>query len=211
MCAKDFAQGLVEEVRGTMVGFAGTTLVGIYASHELGFGMLWKFLGNMHGEAVFALGVDDVDGLVLTDEHALIADLSTHLSIEGSAIENYLIVGLLLLHDLAVAKDVALVLGEIPTNELRLCNRIAGHGLPVVGFNLGSTACTFLLLLHLYVEASLVDGEAVFAADELGEVEGETVGVEEGEGLHTIYFCSAGGLRLVHDTVEKLDASLKGA
>ena len=56
---------------------------------------------------------------------------------------------------------------------------------PVAVLDGGGVAGALLLLLHLDVERSLVDGEAVLAADELCQVEGETVGVEQTESLLT--------------------------
>ena len=60
------------------------------------------------------------------------------------------------------------------------------NGHPVAVFHGGGVAGTLLLLLHLDVELLLIDGKAVLTADELREVEGETVGVEEAEGLDAV-------------------------
>ena len=117
VCAEHFAQGLVEEVRGAMVGFAGAALVGVDTCHELCLGMLGQALGDVHGEAVLALSVDNIYCLKLADEDALVAHLSAHLCVEGGVVEHELIIGLLLLHYLAVAEDMAIVFGEVPADE----------------------------------------------------------------------------------------------
>ena len=82
---------------------------------------------------------------------------------------------------------------------------------PVAGFHLGGSAGAFLLLLHLDVEAGLVNGESVLAADEFGEVEGEAVGVAQGKCLLACNLCLPCSLRLLHDAVEELDACLERA
>ena len=211
MCAKHLAKGLIQQVRGAVVGLAGVTLVSIHASHEIGFGVFGQLLGDVHGEAVLALRVDDVDGLKLADDDALVAHLSAHLGIERCLVQHNLVVGLLLLHDAAVAQDAAFVFSVVPAYELTLGGRTAEHILPVIGLHGGGIAGALLLLLHLGVETGFIHGEVVLAADELGEVEGEAVGVEEREGFGAADLALAGGLRVGHHLVEELDARLQRA
>ena len=117
VCAEHFAQGLIQEVGSAVVGFAGATLVDVHASHEVGFGVLGQLLGDVHGQTVLALRVDDIDGLELAHDDALVAHLSAHLSIERGLVQHNLVVGLLLLHHLAIAQDVTFVFGVVPADE----------------------------------------------------------------------------------------------
>ena len=95
---------------------------------------------------------------------------------------------LLLLH-LAVAQNAASVFGEVPT--LELCFAF-GQYHPVARFHRRCIAGTFFLLLHLGVEALFVNCETLLAANELREVEGEAIGVEQCEGFLTIYHGASG-------------------
>ena len=71
---------------------------------------------------------------------------------------------------------------------------------------MSGVAGTFFLLLHLHVELLHVHGVSVFAADEFGEVERETVGVEQSEGLCAVELGQLVCLQLVHGSVEQVDA-----
>ena len=82
---------------------------------------------------------------------------------------------------------------------------------PVAVFHCGSIACTCLLLLHLHVKSILIDGISVFAADEFGEVEGESVGVKHAEGLSTVEHFLAVSLQFVHGPVEQVDTLVECA
>ena len=83
------------------------------------------------------------------------------------------------------------------------------NDVPVACLNLCGVAGAFLLFLHLDVEAGLIDCETVLATDEFCEVEGEAVGVEEGESLFAGNLCLSGSLCLLHHTVQELDARLE--
>ena len=208
MVAQHLFQGIVEKVCGSMVGSAAVALVNIYASHEVGRGVFRQLLDDVYALVVLALGVDDLDGLVFVYEHTAVAHLSTHLAIERSVVENEFVEGLLLLCHLSVSEDVALVFGIVISLELLFA--FLQH-LPVSIFHCSGIACTSLLLLHLHAEASLVNGISVFAADEFSEVERESVGVEEAEGLFAVELSLAVSLQLVHGTVEQVDALVESA
>ena len=90
-----------------MVGSASLAVLDIYASHEVSIYILWQLLYDVDALVVLALGVDNLDGLILANEYTLVANLSTHLTIEWSVVEYQLIEGVLLLSHLAVAQDVA--------------------------------------------------------------------------------------------------------
>ena len=78
---------------------------------------------------------------------------------------------------------------------------------PVAVLDGGSVACTFLLSLHIYLEALLVDGQRIFACDEFGEVEWESEGVEEREGILAVNHGLSAGLGVGHDVLKTLDAA----
>ena len=61
------------------------------------------------------------------------------------------------------------------------------HRHPVGGFDGGGIAGALLLLFHLGVESGFVHRQTGFEADQLRKVEGETVGVEEGEGFGAVH------------------------
>ena len=116
---EDFAQGLIHQVGGGVVGFGRTTAIHIDAGHELGRNVGGQFAREVNGEVVFALRVEDFHRFLLIDEHTGVAHLTTHFGIEGRGVEHELEVGLLLLRDLAILEDAATVFGEIPSHELR--------------------------------------------------------------------------------------------
>ena len=86
--AEDFAQGLIHEVRGSVIGFGATTAVDVNAGHELGRDVGRKFVREMDGQVVFALGVEDFYRFLLVDEHTGIAHLAAHFGIEGRGVEH---------------------------------------------------------------------------------------------------------------------------
>ena len=162
----------------------------------------------MNGEVVFALRVEDFHRFLLIDEHAGVAHLTTHFGIEGRGIEHEFEVGLLLLRDLAILEDAATIFGEIPSHELRFA---FVHRHPVGGFDSGGIAGALLLLLHLGVEGGFVHRQTGFGADQLREVEGETVGIEEGEGFGAVHHGLTALLRLGDHAFEQVDAGGEGA
>ena len=205
-----------------MVGGRGITLVGIDASHELRCGVFRQLLDDVDALSVLTLGIDDFDGLVLVAKHTAVSYLTTHLSVERGIVEHQLVELVLLLCHLAVAQDVAVVFGVVIAHELLLDRgRIlgnCGNCDPVAVFHGGGIAGTLLLLLHLDVELLLINGKAVLTADELREVEGEAVGVEEAEGLDAVQdelgvgcWVLGVGLYFCHGFVEQGDTLVEGA
>ena len=188
-----------------MVALDGDTRLlidlGHYGSGDVGR----QFLDYVHGEVVLALGVDDLDDFAFAeDEYALVAHLSAHLAIERCLLEHDLVEGLVLLLDAAVAQHLGLSLQEV------VAHKVGGAGMefhPVAVLDSGSVACTFLLCLHVHLEALLVDGQRIFACDKFGEVEGESEGVEEREGILAVNHGLARGLRVGHDVLKTLDAT----
>ena len=152
--AEHFAEGLVDEVRRGVVGFAGTALIDIDAGHEFGLGMSGQLLSEVDGEVVFALGVEDFNRFLLVDQYALVAYLSAHFCIERRVVKHQFKVGLLLLLHLAIFQNAAAVFGEIPTVEGGVA---FGQHHPVTRFGSGSVAGAFLLLLHFGIESGFID------------------------------------------------------
>ena len=121
----------------------------------------------MYALTVLALGVDDVDGLGLVADNTAITYLTTHLTIEWSIVEYQLVELVLLLCNLAVAHDVALVFCIVVANKLLLT---LGKLYPVAVLNSCSIAGALLLLLHLHVELLLVNGKTILTTDKLSKV-----------------------------------------
>ena len=67
------------------------------------------------------------------------------------------------------------------------------------------------MFLHFGVEAGFVYFQALFGADELREVEGEAVGVEEGECLFAVHGVAACLDGLLNHAFEQRDACREGA
>ena len=208
VCAQHFAEGLVEQVGGGMVGLAGVAGLDIYFGVEGSRGILGQFLREMERQVVLALRIKDFHGFRFAHKHALVALLSTHFGIEGRSVEHEFIERLLLLLHAAVAEDMAVVLRLIPADELRFA--FAEYH-PVVGLHGGSVACTILLLLHLGVEGGLVNTQAVLGTDEFRQVEGEAVRIEEGEGFRAVHHGLASLLRLIHHAFQQVDTRGQGA
>ena len=120
MVAEHLLQGIVEQVGSRVVGCRGIALVGIDTGHELGCGILRQRLHDMNGLVVLTLGVDDVDGLGLVADDALVTHLTSHLTIERGIVEHELVELILLLNDLAIAQDMTLVLRIVVADELLL-------------------------------------------------------------------------------------------
>ena len=137
----------------------------------------------MYTLVVLTLGIDNINSLVLANENTLITYLTTHLSIERSIVEYKLVETVLLLSYLAVAEDVALIFCVVVTNKLLFAFT---QYFPVTILYSGCIASTCLLLFHLLIKLLLVNGISVLCADKFGEVEWETVGIEEAESLLTI-------------------------
>ena len=101
-----------------MISSRSVALVSIDAGHELGRRVLGQLLDDMYRLVVLALGIDDVDGFGLVAEHTLVANLSTHFTIEWCGVEHQLIELVLLLGDLAVAQNVTVVFRVVVAHEL---------------------------------------------------------------------------------------------
>ena len=162
----------------------------------------------MHGQIVLAFGISHLDDLVTQGERAAVTHLTTHLGIERSAVEHDLIEGFVLLCHLAVAQDVDVTLAEVIAHKL-------GHAIlelhPVGSLDSSGIARTLFLLLHLDVELLLVDGHAVLAQDELGQVQRETKRVIEGESFLTVNHGLSGALGVGNHLLDEFHSRFQGA
>ena len=70
----------------------GSASLHIDCGMEFGSHISRKFLAQMYGKIVFALGIVNLNGFGIRLKHALVANLTTHLGIERSARQHYLIV-----------------------------------------------------------------------------------------------------------------------
>ena len=80
MLAQNLLQTVVEQVGSCMVGSTSLAALDIYASHEISVYILWQLLYDVDALVVLALGVDNLDSLILADESTLVAHLSTPLT-----------------------------------------------------------------------------------------------------------------------------------
>ena len=65
--------------------------------------------------------------------------------------------------------------------------------------------------MHLNIELFLVNGEAILTTNQLGKVEGESVGVEQTESLDAIQLTLALSLQFLHSLVKQRDTLVEGA
>ena len=201
-------EGVVEQVGGGVIGGTGGAFVGVDAGHEGCRGVLREVFDDVDALVVLALGVEDVDGLFFIDEHPAVAYLSAHLSVERGVVEHELVVAALLLGDLSVAQDATFVLGVVVAYEGLFT--LVQHG-PVGVLDNGGVPSPLFLLLHLCIELLGIDRKAVLPTNQLGEIEGEAVGVEETEGLPTVEGGFLLGSESAHLVVEQSDSLLQGS
>ena len=199
MIAQNLLQGIVEQVGCCMVSGTSLALVGINTCHEVGLGMFGQLLDNMNTLVVLAFGVDDLYGLMLTNEHTLITYLTTHLAIERGVVEYQFIVGVLLLRYLTITQDMTLIFVIVVTHELLLTLL---ELYPVAILHLCGITGTFFLLLHLHIELFLINGKTVLTTNQFGEVERETIGVEQAEGIRTAEDSLLMCFQLIHGPIQ---------
>ena len=162
-----FAQSLVEQVRGRMVGLASPAGFQVHLGTEGCFGMSRQFLGEMNGQVVLPFRVENLHLLLVVDQYAAVAHLATHLSVERRFVEHQFVEHLFLLLHAAVAQDMAVAFREIPAFELRF-SLFQHH--PVVRFNGCGVPGALLLLLHFGIKLLFVHRQPVLLANQLREV-----------------------------------------
>ena len=206
--AENLLQRVVKQVGCGVIRGTCVALVGINARHEVGLNVLRQLLYDVDALSVLSLGIDDFDGLVLADEHATVAYLTTHLAVERRVVEYQFIESILLLSHLAVAQDMAFIFCIVVTYELlfALCQLN-----PVSVLYGCGVACALFLFLHLCVELLFVHGEAVFAAYQFREVEREAVCIEQTERLSAVQFGLSFGFQRIHCVAQQVYSFLQCA
>ena len=80
---------------------------------------------------------------------------------------------------------------------------------PVAGFDGSRVAGTLFLLLHFCVETFDIGLHIIFAENEFGQIQGETVSIVERENIFTIYQSLAGSFLRSHHLIEQLDTGFE--
>ena len=80
--AEHLTQGLVKQVRGSVVGFAGMACLDVHRGMEGGGGIGGQFFSEMYGQIVLALHVEDFHRFCLALQRASVAHLSAHFGVE---------------------------------------------------------------------------------------------------------------------------------
>ncbi len=177
--ADDLMKRPMQDVRDGVVSLDGVTACGIDGHADAGAdgGCVFAFDEVQPGVADFRRAGDG-EGVRADDDLAAVADLAAHFGVANAGVEHH---RRLVLHG-DDFEHLGVGFERVVTNELG----------GVLGFDLadgddllvlltGITSALFLLV-HKLVKACGVHGEAAFAGEELGEVDGETEGVVELEG-----------------------------
>ena len=172
--AQHGAQCFVQQVRTRVVGGTGGALVGIHAGHHGCVEVLGQLLGQVDGQVVFFLGVDDVNGLELAHQYTRIAYLTTAFGVERRLVQYNLVECLVLLLHLTVAQDAGFIFCIVVAYKFGSAFLQRN---PVAGLHSGGVAGTLLLLLHLGIEFLRVGCHAILTQNEFGQVEREAEGV----------------------------------
>ena len=204
MRAEHLAQRLVQEVRGRVVVGRSLPLLGIDHCPEFRGGVLGQLLDDLDDLAVLLLGGHHGDALVGTLDVADVADLAARIAVEGRAVEDQLVGGASLGGHAAVAGDVHRVGERVVARENTLLERHELH--PVVRIAGRGVARALLLRLQLLLEGLQVDADALFAGDQLRQVDRETERVVEFEGILARDERLALAARALDDAVEQVDA-----
>ena len=181
MRAEHLAQRLVHEVRGGVVVGCGLPFFRVHPGRKFGRGVLRELVHDMDDQAVLLLGGHDRNALVGALDHTDVADLAARVAVERRAVENQLVRRLALRRDAAVACDADLLGQRVVAREDALADGEQLH--PVVGVDGGGVARTLLLGLQLLLEGGEVHADALFAGDQLREVDRETERIVEFEGV----------------------------
>ena len=203
-------QAIVQQVGGGVVALALLSAHVVNLQTEGGFRVGGEFRHDMHSQVVLAACINDGERVAIAagEQRTRIAYLSAHFAVERCAVEDHLIERLVLLLYFAVTQYVGFAFCLVVADEVlfAFCQTA-----PVAIFYGGGVACALLLLLHLCVETGFIDAQPLLRADELREVEGEAVGVEEGEGFLAGHRCPSVALRLGNDAFQQVDARREGA
>ena len=91
MCSQHLTQRLVQQVSSRVVAFALDTFLLVDFGGKSHRHIFRQFSDQMYRQVVFAFRVDHVDRLVVSNQPTGVADLSTHLCVERSLVQNDLI------------------------------------------------------------------------------------------------------------------------
>ena len=132
-----------------------------------------------------------------------IADLSAHVSVEGGLVQHDLVVRLPFRSHAAVAGDADVrVGGMVVPHEFRLFD--GEHFHPVVGLYGRGVARAVFLRFQFFFETGDIDFHALFRSDQLRQVDRETEGVVQGEGVASADDFTPFG-EFPNDAVEQVD------
>ena len=196
VAAEHAPQRLVEEVRGRVVPRDVHAPLAVNARLDLVAGRdgAAADAALVHDEAVHGrLGVRNVHVAAQGQDDARIADLAAALGVEGGLAQHHLdvLAGLRAVDGVAVGRehreDVRLLREPVIADKVDAADAevaipedlgLAAAAEP----GLGGGAAALPLRLHLALEGVHVDGQAALAGDVLRLLDGEAVGVVEGEG-----------------------------
>ena len=89
--AENLAQSLVEEVRRRVVALALDTFLLVDFGSEAGSYIVRQLVGEVDGEVVLALRVEDGNLLVTVNQPTRVADLTTHFGVERRLVQDNLV------------------------------------------------------------------------------------------------------------------------
>ena len=128
----------------------------------------------MYRQVVFTLGIYYIQFLIVSDQPSGITDLSAHLCIERSLVQDDLEKFFILLFDLTVTQDLGFTFEQVVTDELGFAF-FQNH--PVACLDSGSIAGTFFLFLHFGIELFDIYLHTVFTQDQFSQVQRESVSI----------------------------------
>ena len=201
-------QSIVQKVGCCVVVGDFGTACSVNNDFKIAVDVLRHFLGNVDAQVVFFYCINNRYALFTVNDYALVANLTAFFGVERCAVEDNVVQSFVFLYDLAVAK-YACVFAEAVVAGKFAVGFIDDY--PVVGVDLGGVAGAFLLLCHFGVEIGLIYGVSLFASDEFGKVERESVGVVQQECLNTRNFGLAFRFQLVHFGVEQTQTAFERA
>src|SRR5690606_18840282 len=91
MVSQDFLECCLQKMGGRVVVLNGLSPCGIYHCPELRFWIFRKFFHQVYRQVIFFLGIDDLDGLFVADQHTLIPYLSSAFGIKRCGGQHQLI------------------------------------------------------------------------------------------------------------------------
>ncbi|SPB30827.1 hypothetical protein MAJHIDBO_01146 [Propionibacterium freudenreichii subsp. shermanii] len=217
-----FAQRRMDDVR-CRVGLACTLAVHCvnHRLHLITGAQLAAGAHGVHHEAGDrTLDVDDLEFARVRPQHASIGILTAHLGVEGGLLEDDLakLPGPQVVDHVAVRDESAdpgrdgqlgIAHEGCLTTVAQFAIALGVLQIALLRLRVGLGAC--LLLVHQRAEGGLIDVQALLGGHLEGEVDGETVGVMQLEGLVAAQFVGTRRTCLGHCHVEQLGARVERA